>query len=179
MEKSDWSASTGAKEFIPKDKFVKTAQEFPDFDALDDDKPKKKKKGQQAPVQQKAAEEQVVDESTPYKGKPSSFFVMQQDLNAVTPTNQNGYILNDDQWNFIFLYYPEYSADPSAMMVYLYQEAYNKEQAEKVVAEQYKPTKKGGKIAGDEDESSEDEAAKKSKKLRQVGNNNKQKNKKD
>ena len=52
VEKSDWTVSTGAKEFIPKDKFVKTASEFPDFDALDDKPKKSKKKSQPAPVQQ-------------------------------------------------------------------------------------------------------------------------------
>jgi len=134
VEKSDWSASTGAKEFIPKGKFVKTGEEFPDFDDLDD-KPKKSKK--KAPVETAAVEEEQVDESTPYKGKPSSFFVMNQDLSQATPTNPTGYTLNDDQWGFIFQYYPEYAADPTQMMCYLYQEAYNKEEAERIVNEQY------------------------------------------
>jgi len=119
VEKSDWSVSTGAKEFIPKDKFVKTASEFPDFDALDDKPKKSKKKAQQAAVPQKPEEEQV-DLSTPYKGKPSSFFVMATDLSASSPSNPSGYTLNDEQWNFVFLYYPEYSADPTAMLCYLY-----------------------------------------------------------
>jgi hypothetical protein len=60
---------------------------------------------------------------------------MMQDANNASPTNPTGYSLNDDQWGFIFQYYPEYAADPTQMMVYLYQEAYNKEEAERAVAE--------------------------------------------
>jgi hypothetical protein len=72
VEKSDWTASTAAKEFIPKGKFVKTGDEFPDFDDLDD-KPKKGKKAkvQAAAIVQATPEEEQVDESTPYKGKSS------------------------------------------------------------------------------------------------------------
>ena len=103
---------------------------------------------------------------------------MTQDMNSITPTNQFGYTLNDEQWNFIFLHYPEYAADPTQMMLYLYQQAYAKEEAQRVIDEQYKANKKGGKVTGG-DESSEEETTKKKNKARQLGQNNKQKNKKD
>ena len=68
------------KEFIPKGVVVNTKEQFPDFDALDMDAPapKKKKKGKQTgPVKVEPKEEEV-DETTPWKGKRSEFFVMAQ-----------------------------------------------------------------------------------------------------
>lgn len=47
-----------------------------------------------------------VDESTPFKGKPSQFFFMQQNMFIANEFNPNGYELNPDQYSFIYLYYP-------------------------------------------------------------------------
>lgn len=58
---------------------------------------------------------------TPYKGKPSSFFVMHADPSAANEGNPYGYSLNDDQWSFMFQYYPEYCAAPFDMMLWIYQ----------------------------------------------------------
>ena len=41
--------------------------------------------------------------------------------------NPFGYNLNDDQWSFMFLHYPEYAAAPWDMMVWVYQQAQMKE----------------------------------------------------
>ena len=74
--------TTDVKGFVPKGKFVKNEEEFGGLDELEDEAPKKKnnKKGkgkgpQKVKVEQKEEEEEV-DNSTPWKGKPSSFFVM-------------------------------------------------------------------------------------------------------
>lgn len=56
---------------------VKTDEQFPDLDALDEP-PKKKKKGAPVNPSPKKPDEEV-DNSVPYKGKPASFFVMSND----------------------------------------------------------------------------------------------------
>ena len=40
-ETTTWKAPTEVKEFVPKGKVVKTTEQFPDLDALADDKPVK------------------------------------------------------------------------------------------------------------------------------------------
>ena len=91
---------------------------------------------------------------------------MQSDVNPF------GYELNKEQWNFIFKYHPEYAASPYEMLIWIYQQALIKEEAEQAVMEQYGKPNTGGVNAGD---SSEDEQP--ARRVRQLGNNNKQKNK--
>ena len=51
--KTDWSNVGATKSFIPKGKYVKTDDDFPDLGAdLDDVAPKTKKEKRKAPVQQ-------------------------------------------------------------------------------------------------------------------------------
>jgi len=117
------------KEFIPKGVVVNTKEQFPDFDDLDDDpKPKKKKKGKATgPVKVKVEpKEEEIDETTPWKGKKSEFFVMAQAATPATapdPNNPMNLELNDDQWNFIFMHYPEYAASPYQMLSWLFTQA--------------------------------------------------------
>lgn len=89
---------------------------------MDEDQPKSKKKKKNEKIEPTAAAvEEVVDNSTPWKGKPSSFFVMTQKEGPPTdPANPNNYELNDEQWAFIFLHYTEYAAGPYDMMLWLY-----------------------------------------------------------
>ena len=92
-----------AKEFIPTGFVVKTAEQFPDLDDLEDSKPKKKKKGKgkggddAVAVKAKVDDEQV-DETLKWKGKPSSFFVMQpnQGENTDPGNNPMNFELNDE-----------------------------------------------------------------------------------
>ena len=65
--------------------------------------------------------EESEDHSTPFKGKPSSFFVMNwNDAPFIDPTNPYNYYLNNEQWAFIFLHYSEYAASPYEMMSWLF-----------------------------------------------------------
>lgn len=118
------------KEFIPKGVVVNTKEQFPDFDALDMDAPapKKKKKGKQTgPVKVKVeVKEEEVDETTPWKGKKSEFFVMAQAATPAAtadPVNPMNLELNQEQWNFIFMHYPEYAASPYQMLSWLFTQA--------------------------------------------------------
>jgi peptide chain release factor subunit 3 len=56
--------------------------------------------------------------------------------------------MTEEQWNFIFKYYPEHGATPYTMMVWLYGQAYASE-------EQYKKPTMGGEAVGGEDEEEE------------------------
>lgn len=73
------------KEFIPAGAVVKTEEQFPDLDALADEpkkggkKGKKGKKGGNVDAPKPKVVEDPVDETLPWKGKPSSFFTMDQD----------------------------------------------------------------------------------------------------
>jgi hypothetical protein len=66
------------KSFIPKGKMVTTAEEFPDLDDAFDEKPKQaaKKKKEKKVVKKVEEVEEECDMSVPWRGKPSSFFVM-------------------------------------------------------------------------------------------------------
>lgn len=94
------------------------------MDALED-APKKGKKGKKE-AKKKAvvaiAAEEVVDETTAWKGKPSSFFVMPQGTGTPEGNNPNNFEMNDEQWNFIFKYYPEYGSGPYDLMVWIHQQ---------------------------------------------------------
>ena len=123
----------GGTEFIPKGKMVATKNEFPDLDGLDDEpKPKSKgKKGKKKGVVkvEKKEEEEEVDDSVQWKGKPSSFFVMEQDAekNEDKVNNPNNWVMNDAQWNFIFKHYPEYGSAPYELMTFLYGASFQNE----------------------------------------------------
>ncbi len=68
-----------------------------------------------------SAVEEDIDNSTPFKGKPSFIFIMTQKEGSPTdPTNPFNYELNDDQWAFIFLHYTENAASPYEMMSCLF-----------------------------------------------------------
>jgi len=67
--------------------------------------------------------EKPVEESTAWKGKPSSFFIMKEPETAPVVEDSNnpgGLELNDAQWDFIFKFYPEYGAAPHSMMTWLF-----------------------------------------------------------
>ena len=94
-----------------------------------DSAPKKKKANRPVAVEKKPEvnEEELM---TAYKGKPSSFFVMETDASLVSDANLFGHYLNADQWSFMLLHYPEYTAAPWDMMVWIYQQAQMKEKAD-------------------------------------------------
>ena len=149
--------SIKAAEFIPKGVVVNTKEQFPDLDALDDSAPKKKKgkKGakQVEPTKVKVeAEPDPIDENLPWKGKRSEFFVMAQAANppdAMDPNNPMNLELNEEQWNFIFMHYPEYAASPYQMLSWLFTQAQQHEQLNEAMY---------AKPAAKDDEDSEDEA---------------------
>jgi len=65
-----------------------------------------------------------VDESTAWKGRPSKFFVMPQTgTPSADGSNPMNYEMNDEQWNFIFKYYPEYGSGPYDLMVWLFNQS--------------------------------------------------------
>ena len=67
-----------ATEFVPAGQLVNTKEQFPDLmDAMKEGKGGKKKKGNKAAVDLGAQKDQDAD-STPWKGKPSAFFVMKK-----------------------------------------------------------------------------------------------------
>ena len=118
-----------------------------------DDAPKKTKKEKKKAVKKAAVAvaEEVVDESTQWKGKPSSFFVLAiKEGEATDPSNPNNFELNTEQWNFIFKYYPEYGAGPYDLMVWIHQSA---QQHEAMYSG--KPVL-GGRTAGGEGDDEED-----------------------
>lgn len=121
--------NVGGGEFIPKGKMVATKDQFPDLDALDNDsKPKKgaKKGKKKATVVSSAAaiEEEQIDMTSPWKGKKSSFFEMKVSETPLNdPMNPSNFDMNQEQWNFIFKFYPEFGAAPYDMMIWLYGQA--------------------------------------------------------
>lgn len=67
--------------------------------------------------------EEEVDMTTPYRGKPSAFFVMHplKEIPATPdPVNPMNLEMNDEQWKFIFKHYPEYGSAPYDMITWLY-----------------------------------------------------------
>ena len=151
-----WGSSAKAKEFIPKGTVVKTEDQFMGLDALDEEAPKKKKGGKKGKVGQKVAvpepvskEEEAqnaLDESLPWKGKSSDFFLM-------VPTGGDNpdpsqLELTEEQWNFIFKYYPEHAGAPQAMITWLYGEAWAYEQQMAEQQAMYAKPEMGGVNAG-------------------------------
>ena len=154
------------KEFIPGGTLVKTDTEFPDLaDAFAEEAPKKKGKGKKgkgggAPakvVVVKKVEEEV-DLTTPWKGKPSTFFVMKAAAEippVMDPNNPQNQELSDDQWDFIFQYYPEYAQSPYTMMSWIFGQALQNEETQKRLNGLYDKPTNGAQLAGEE--SSEEE----------------------
>ena len=114
--------SLQVKEFVPAGQVALTEENFPDLLGEMGAEPKKgkgkgkkgKKGGVVGDAKPKPAVEEF-DESMPWKGRKSEFFVMQQAAEQPTmpdPMNPLGYELNDAQWDFIFKYYPEYASSP-------------------------------------------------------------------
>lgn len=155
--------NVSAAEFIPTGQIAMTKEQFPDL--LDDSAPAKGgKKSKKAALPKKA---EVVDESSSFKGKHSSFFEMERlDEPSTDPGNPFGFMLNDEQWQFIYNFYPQYAQSPYNMMTWL------KEQAEIHEGNYGKPMM-SGKNAGEEDEEDDDYM----KEDYGQGNNQKQKSK--
>lgn len=94
----------GAGEFIPKGKMVATKEQFPDLLGMDDDAPKKKKGGKGkgkkkavVAVAAAAAEDEDVDNTVPWKGKKSEFFVLKVTEEPQNdPANPMNYEMNQD-----------------------------------------------------------------------------------
>ena len=151
------AGSINVAEFIPKGVVVNTKEQFPDLDAMDAKAPSKKKKKGGKPEPVKVAEaEPEFDESTPWKGRKSEFFVMAQASTQPAeedPSNPMNLELNESQWNFIFMYYPEYAGSPYQMLSWLFTQT---QQNEQIQAEIYaKPN------TGEDDDRDDDKAAKK------------------
>ena len=64
----------------------------------------------------KAADEDLLKYKTPYKGKPSSFFILKQ-VEQPYRSNPHGLKLNEEQWAFIFKHYPMCAGDPVPWMI--------------------------------------------------------------
>ena len=154
------------KEFIPTGVMVKTDNEFPDLgDAFADEPPKKKGgkgkkgKGPQKMVVKKVEEE--VDLSTAWKGKPSTFFVMKELEGPPTdPNNPGNHEMNDDQWDFIYQYYPEYAGSPYSMMSWLFGQALNDEETKAQLNGMYGKPSTGATLAGEESDEQEQNSSK-------------------
>ena len=67
--------------------------------------------------------------NTPWMGKPSTFFVMKKSASSqvMDPNNPTNQEMNDDQWDFIFQYYPEYAQSPYSMMSWIFDQAIKNE----------------------------------------------------
>jgi hypothetical protein len=48
---------------------------------------------------------------------------MTQATTEPEPTNPMNYEMNDEQWNFVYKYYPEYGSGPYDLMVWLFSQA--------------------------------------------------------
>ena len=113
-------------EFVPAGQVALTEEQFPELLGGLGDEPKKKggngKKGGKIKKSRKGGVigdvKPIVEkfnESMPWKGRKSEFFVMQQAATQPDfpdPMNPMNYELNDGQWEFIFKYYPEYAGSP-------------------------------------------------------------------
>lgn len=65
------------------------------------------------------------------------------------PTNPGNFKMNDEQWNFIFKYYPEYGSGPYDLMVWLFNQATLNEQQNQ---SDYGKPRVGGINAGQSEE---------------------------
>ena len=159
-----------SKEFIPAGVMVKTESEFPDLaDAFAEEAPKKKKGGKKGKgptkvvVAAKKVEEEV-DLTTAWKSKPSTFFVMKelavppQPMDPNNPMNQE---LNDDQWDFIFQYYPEYAQSPYSMMSWIFGQALQYEETQNQLNGVYGKPTNGAHLAGEESDEEQEQSSNK------------------
>lgn len=159
-----------AKEFIPAGVMVKTESEFPDLaDAFAEEAPKKKGKGKKgkggakAVVVVKKVEEEV-DLTTAWKGKPSTFFVMKElatPPQVMDPNNPMNQEMNDDQWDFIFQYYPEYAQAPYSMMSWIFGQALQNEETQDRLNGVYGKPTNGAQLAGEESDEEPEQSSNK------------------
>ena len=70
---------------------------------------------------------QFPDDPTPWKGKSSDFFILH------TPRKGTYKLLNNNQKDFILIYYPDTVADPVSLMEFLYRQAKQHEEKEKII----------------------------------------------
>ena len=58
--------------------------------------------------------------TSPWKGKPSFFFLMEKlpQANVIGPIIEQE--LNEEQWDFVFQYYPEYAQAPYDIIRWIY-----------------------------------------------------------
>jgi len=71
-----------------------------------------------------------------------------------------GLELNDEQWNFIFLFYPEYASSPYQMLSWLFTQT---QQQEQIMAAMYAKPLIGGKNSGEDSEEDDRHRKKESK----------------
>jgi len=149
-------------EFIPKGKIVAQSKEqFPDLGDAFGDEPVQKKAGKKGKKGKKGGMvvvssapvvkvEEDVDESLPWKGKPSSFFLMNPAKEPSNdPANPMNMEMNDEQWKFIFKYYPEYGSAPYEIITWLYGQV---KMQEDMIEMQYAKPVNGGIGAGEDDD---------------------------
>lgn len=74
---------------------------------------------------------------------------------VMDPNNPQNQELNDDQWDFIFQYYPEYAQSPYSMMSWIFGQALQDEETKKRLSGLYDKPTTGAQLAGEE--SSEEE----------------------
>ena len=68
---------------------------------------------------------------------------------ATDPANPGNFVMTDEQWNFIYKYYPEYGSGPYDLMVWLFNEAAKSENVDSAYG---KPGVIGGRgVVGDDD----------------------------
>lgn len=158
---------TATKEFIPTGMMVKTDNEFPDL--FSEEAPTKKKgkgkkgKGPAKAVVVKKVEEEV-DLTTPWKGKPSTFFVMKELASppqVMDPNNPMNQELNDDQWDFIFQFYPEYAQSPYSMMSWIFGQALQNEETQDRLNGVYGKPTNGAQLAGEESDEEPEQSSNK------------------
>ena len=62
--------------------------------------------------------------SHPFFGQKSDFFRMEikpiEESKEQDPTNPSNFEMSEEQWSFIFKYYPEHAASPYEMMTWLF-----------------------------------------------------------
>ena len=73
---------------------------------------------------------------------------------ATDPANPGNFVMTDEQWNFIYKYYPEYGSGPYDLMVWLFNEAAKSENVDSAYG---KPGVIGGRgVVGDDDKEEEE-----------------------
>eukprot|EP00347_Sterkiella_histriomuscorum_P006014 403354397 len=118
---------TAISVFVPeKKKIVKTEDAFPVLGTNDNDVQKNKK----LTIPQKKEDDRPKKEIDPCMGKAQEFFTLVP-MNPMFQANPfaNPLTLNEEQYNFMYVYYPEYAPNPVDLFNWLYSQAlYNEEQ---------------------------------------------------